>query len=77
MVNLTYNGFEIFGDYFDLCFLLTQIGVECPVQPGKFTAGGTVTIPGDLPTVSTLHVVSIDAIKEIVHKLTTNNKCVG
>eukprot|EP00731_Ephydatia_muelleri_P025944 Em0018g44a len=50
MVNLTYNGFEIFGDSFDLCFLLSQIGVECPVQPGKYTSGGTVTVPGDLPS---------------------------
>lgn len=54
MVNLTYNGFEIFGDSFDLCFLLSQVGLECPVEPGKYSSGGTVTIPGDLPAVSAL-----------------------
>lgn len=62
MVNLTYNGFEIFGDSFDLCFLLSQIGVECPVQPGKYTSGGTVTVPGDLPSVSTVW-----CVRNVIH----------
>ena len=59
MVNLTYNGFEVFAETFDLCYLLTQVGIECPVVPGKFTSGGTVTLPGDLPSVSASHVVIV------------------
>ena len=39
-------------DYYDLCEIMHDYGLSCPVKQGKFSFGLTMNIPGYVPSVS-------------------------
>jgi len=42
--------FKAYDKTFDMCDLGSKFGINCPVQPGKQTIGGSIALPSNVPS---------------------------
>ena len=51
-VEVKYGIIPVFSDTLDLCTILQDAGISCPVAPGSHSATVTETVPAEIPSVS-------------------------